>query len=134
MNKVYIVSDGCYDDYRILGIYTDQEAAENLASHSEEMRVEEHILNREVDLFKQGKCPYLVVMDVNGNNLEGIQDIQATPFPGLTDYIGYEITYAKNEGKPMLSNICWAMNGEEAIKITDDLRNRLIARDEFYAG
>lgn len=128
METIYLVSEGAYLDYKNLGLFTDKEAAERMANHYTESRVEEWPVDKKVDYYRQGYHPYKVFMGDNGN--------EATAFPisdiGISEF-GYRIWQSRPSGGSALTNICWAKSEEHAIKITNDLRVQLIANNQLYA-
>jgi len=48
---IYIVTEGCYSDYRICGVFDDKDKAEKFRKHHSHDEVEEHELNPETPQF-----------------------------------------------------------------------------------
>ncbi len=126
MKKVFIVTQGTYSDYHICAVFDSQELAETfIASFAPSiygpMEVEEWGLNLMKLQLKKGYRPYFVRMDKNGNSFEtNIEESCRRFTSSITDRYGFDI-------KGNLYNHCFAKNDNHAIKITNELRVRLMA-------
>ena len=123
--KVYVVTTGSYSDYSVSAIYSDRDSADvatGLLSDSND--VQEWILDEVPADDIRGRIRYLVVMAKDGLT-EKIRTYQYSLDSS------HSIGSSPTTGKPSLYNYCWAMNEEHAVKITNDIRVRLIAQDEW---
>lgn len=114
---IYIVTKGCYSDYHIVGATTDKEKAEEMCEFVGG-DVEEY---EDCKIDFKNKNMYRVSMDINGDTKSvGI----------VTDILDVSTSHTKSyEGN--LVNYCWATDEQHAVKITNELRTRLIANGEW---
>lgn len=115
---IYILTDGCYSDYHIVAATTDKEKAEELSAklyceveEYEDLKID--IKDREV---------YIVCMQKNGNT-------DSVSIDNLVISASEWTYHFDNKGR--LVNTCWAKDATHAVKITNELRTRLIAEGNF---
>lgn len=132
MKNVFIVTQGEYSDYHICGVFDKKELAEQFISafeddrgYGDKMEIEEWNLNPHEFELCSGLKPYFVRMDINGNSIEPVEIGGTYGFSGVDRY-GFDIH--KN-----LCNHCFAKDPKHAIKITNELRTRLIAEDKWVS-
>lgn len=66
--KVYVITKGCYSDYHICGVVTDQEAAEKLVKLYSDRRDDAEIEVFDTDVpmgYLSGRLPYKVHFESN---------------------------------------------------------------------
>ena len=67
MSKVYLVTDGDYSDYRVLGVYSSMEKAEHAKLlYAADNDVEEYELDA-VPESPPGLLAYVVIMELSGD-------------------------------------------------------------------
>ena len=121
---IYIVTQGSYSDYHICGVFSDKELAEKYkqtfsnAQLYDEMRIEEWELNPFEAEIRKGYKPFFVRMGKDGNTQEVYED------DSTSEIYGFDIDNG-------LYNHCFARNKRHAIKITNELRTRLIAENKW---
>lgn len=119
MSKIYVVTDGEYSDYHIIGVCSTPERASVVATLYGGT-VEEYELDRNVDLMEHGYRMFKVRMRDNGDTLE-LNEID----PAM-ETSGY-LTKDRKDGELILSYCVWAENPEHAAKIVNEKRAILIA-------
>ena len=125
MKKIFILSEGSYSDFHIVGAAEDKETAE-LLSEKWDCGYEEYKLNtREDAKYIQNKTLYNVTVWENGNSevekycsQEG--DARQEPVFCFWDgmYVGIE---------PIVIINCWADSPEHAVKIANEKRIQMMA-------
>ena len=143
---VWVVEQGEYSDYRVVGVFSSKENAQQIAyainarpdgkwNTNDPATVAEWTLDPGVHELRQGFTPFLVNMredgtvercdrwDISGYELAGYVRMwrrqQAPAYRGNTD-------------KPdILQALIWARNNEHAVKITNEHRTRMIASGEW---
>ena len=125
--KVYVVTSGEFSDYRIRAICSTKEIAETAKlSYHEFNEVEEMELDDFPDETSRGLKLLQIIMKRDG---ETIYCIQHDPTDVRDGYIKLGSTTKLKNGA--LENVLWAKNEVHAIKITNELRARLIAEGNF---
>lgn len=117
MTKVFVVTEGEYSDYGIVGVYSEanEDAANRLAKTRWLGRVEEYELDWEVDKLSRGLILYHVHMRSDGKCIS----IGAT-----TAIEEGEPTHRIQEGpyEVYIHDLVWAKNKEHAAKIMNERR------------
>ncbi len=126
MTTIYVVTEGSYSDYHIVGVYDNKELAEQFLKNIDEvkkyndMQIEEYELNQNSDKIKQGLMLYSVQMERDGT---GDSFLYSN---------GDESPLQLNEFYPKrLYGCIWAHNEEHAIKIANEKRAQLIALNQW---
>jgi len=138
-NKIYVVTAGDYSDYRIIGVFTTEELAEELISkyknddsYGNGMRIEEWPLD--LDGFNiKGMKRYRVHMLHNGNVQEVKEkdwDTQDLHLPARITP-NYSLDHESNKYVKTVSIMCWARDEEHAIKIANEQRSMAIAENRW---
>lgn len=121
MSKIYIVTDGSYSDYRILGAYSTKELAEKaIVLYNADNPVEEW----NVDAFPDWPCdnlPFNCWMDLDGKN--AVARRISVAYAQLED-IKVHVDY---RGNKFLSAVIAAENEKHAIKILNEKRIQYLA-------
>lgn len=124
MATIYLVTDGEYSDYRVLGVYSTEEKAEAARNlWVAENAIEEY----ELDAMSEtppGLFPFEVSMDAQGNTKN-------------TRRVSVE--FFKPENRPYGDDVhvdfrVWATDQEHAIKIANEHRTQLIAMNQWTAS
>jgi hypothetical protein len=115
--KLFLVSDGCYSDYRICGIYTTQEKAELARKlYAADNDVEEWEVDAMPD-HPPGLFAFQVIMDREGSvSLVSFYDAEAMP----------NRTWMPS-GNLGVRFYMWAKDEEHAVKIANERRAALVA-------
>lgn len=119
MNQIiYIVTAGSYSDYRIVGVFTDEQLANKcvkaLDEYTDNVTVEEYNTNPCVNELNSGLKPYEVYYYSDSKASCAYID---TGFGHMTTEIREFKTY---DGMPGYSLYCWAEDSNHAIKIASE--------------
>jgi hypothetical protein len=132
MKKIYIITEGSYSDYHIVGVAEDKESAEILMEKWRADDIGEFNINTIEDAkYIQNKKVFEVKMWKNGKSNVIIPlykcqiDVHTNPhfvfFGGML-----------SGGIDVVMNLyCWADGEEHAVKIANEYRTRLIASGEW---
>jgi hypothetical protein len=128
---IYLVSDGEYSDYTVLGLYSTKEKAEE----AQLLYTAEYIEEFELDAIPPhppGELRWSVHMKDNG-------DVPFVhQFPAKDEYVPFESgrmlfegRWPKTDGRFMY---LWARDKEHAIKIASEKRREMIVSGEWYSN
>jgi len=111
INKIYIVTDGEYSDYHIIGAFTDETQAERVAKEYN-ARVEEFVAN---EIGKDGRYQYTIHM----NDEETRAYISSSTYTDINKVTSYK----QRNNPPQLDYTVTVMaeDKEHAVKIASDL-------------
>jgi hypothetical protein len=136
MKKIYIVISGCNSDYQIDTVFSDEEIANKyVAMHGGDsdgygVRVEEYNLDEFVKQVKAGYAKYFIRMKYDGNSF-----CCGTILTGEKCQTSYELVedgYGVETNLPKVLQVkCNAESIEQATKIANEIRTKLIANDEW---
>lgn len=138
--EIFVVTEGSYSDYSIIGVYDDEDLANDVATANtggwNEARVETYTLNDvpvNAEVYRNtGKLRYAVYIDKNGN----VGNIHRTGYYGEPeDPDGTETTikllplssFGRRSKKGEYLVRCWARDEDHAVKIANDLRREAVA-------
>lgn len=136
MASIWVVEQGEYSDYGVLGVFSTKENAETLMSHiNKDMQnnpatVDEWPLNPGVSELRQGYTPYYVVMSMTDGATERCEKEENYLLSG-TQHEVFERWQSKNEKPPQLWIHLWAKDETHAIKIANEHRMRMIAEGSW---
>lgn len=142
MEKVFVLTDGVYSDYHIIGIFSTRKKAEEMLNemyHKSDVRISEFELNPFQKQLQEGLKKYVVSMKRNGDIEEEIRrDITNTYYEDTGNQWGRiytkEIANAPIEGyKYTFITSVWAKDEKHAVKIVNEKRMILIAEGEWEA-
>jgi len=120
--KLYLVSDGSYSDYRILGIYSSMELAERArALFNADNELESWDLDAIPD-HPPGLLPWIVDMDRDGNS----KSTRRRSMEGHDNY-----PWCPSHYDNLVSYYVWAENEAHAVKIANERRVQLIASGDY---
>jgi len=133
VSKVYVLTEGEYSDYHIVGVYSTKEDAEaakrwilgvkNVSSYfASGVVVEEYELDPHADAIRQGLTAYRVRMAWNGDT-EAVYRADDDAY-GRTICMGGGIN-ALAQG---VSGVVFARDEQHAVKIVNEKRAQMIAQ------
>lgn len=144
MNKVWIVTTGCYSDYRIVGVFTSKENADLFVSAApDDGDVEEwntDTFEPVIDQLRQGRKPWTICMDRDGNVPHSYNHLPVLFRQGDYEYeegmsnLGLprdRLRNAHNGSGGELRAVRWATTVEGAIKSVNETRAQLIATEQW---
>lgn len=133
MATVYLVTDGDYSDYHVLGVYSAKDKAEHAAKLYAvgDNRIEEYELDEMPDA-PPGMFRWQVDMDRGGNTIYtrhitvivGYNDSDWRPGPGTG-------RRENRKDSEYISFFVWARDESHAVKVANERRTRLIADGEW---
>jgi len=123
MKKIYIVTQGQYSDYKILGVFDKEELANKFITSGGKYEynypeIEEWELNPNAKELRRGYLPFTVGINRDGRVVSVTQK-------SLESNKGW---YGNDT---IIYNPCFAKDRDHAIKITSELRTRLLANNEW---
>lgn len=124
MTEVYVVTTGQYEDYHIVGVYTEKEVADKIAALDADAEVETRLLDQKAYEIKQGFAPWEVMMAKDGVVIKAITGRKVNYERALAGVFGFN--YSGHLGLEM-----FAKDREYAIRITDGLRKDLLANGDW---
>lgn len=132
-NKVWIIEDGDYSDYHIIGIFSSKENA-NMIREKTGGEVREWFLDPCVKEINKDYRQYHIYMLKNGD-VETIKSMDFNSYwlEGKT-YVWERSKAPAYQGKnieDVLDSIVWAKNEKHAIKIVNEKRGQMIANGEW---
>lgn len=139
-DTVFVIEQGSYSDYRVVGVYTTRRAAEmvctaiNANETWEKAEVSEWPLNPAADALNAGQSQHRVLMRRDGTVEEcKRQDIRTYELTGEC-HIWRRSTAPAYRGKgvpDVLQATVWAEDVPHAIKIVNERRGQMIAMGEW---
>ena len=128
MAKVYMVTDGSYSDYRVLGIYSTKAKAEKAKVL---FNADNDVDPVELDATPEvppGMLKWVVEMDRNGN----VKDVSREN----CEYHSSSAAVWKPFDKDVmyLRAAIWAKDEEHAVKIANEWRTRIVANNLWING
>lgn len=114
MNTIYILTEGSYSDYHIIGAYSTEKLAKEAQSLYEDSEIEEYSLDY-VPEHPPGMNAWFVI--IRDGNLNDLHTYQTNPFD---EKIPRENEYKYYNGETGYFVYCWAVDKEHAEKIALD--------------
>ena len=128
---IYLVSDGEYSDYTVLGIYSTKEKAQEAM----ELYAANYIEEFEIDYLPPhppGELRWTVYMKDDGSVMEAKRASPSETFKKLESFrFSSECLWPKTDGRTL---IFWARDKEHAIKIASEKRREMIVSGEWYSN
>ncbi len=131
MTKIFIIEQGSYSDYRVVGIFSTREKAEVVLnymkshekSYSDEAEIDEREIDPSIDAINQGLVHYVVTMNLETGDVIHIESI-SDPIIEQEDCVWDRLPslVARYHGH------CWAEDEKHAIKIINERRVQRIAQ------
>jgi len=144
MKTVWIIEQGSYSDYRVVGIFSSKENAEqvcervNQGETYEQATIAEWPLNPGVEAINKGLVPFLVWMLIDGTTerceqLErGGDDFRWTMTDELRVWRRSEApAYRGKNVQDCLMGRVFAKDSAHAVKIVNERRTQMIANGEW---
>ena len=113
-NSIYVLTEGSYSDYHIVGVYSTKELAEEAQSLYEYSQIEEYDLDN-IPEHPPGMIAWFV--RISDGKLDDIYTRQVSPFDGK---IPREDEYKYHDGTASYFVYCWAIDEDHAEKIALD--------------
>ena len=114
MKTIYVLTEGSYSDYHIIGAYSTKELAKEAQSLYEDSEIEEYGLDY-IPEHPPGMSAWHV--SIRNGNLIDPYTFQVNPFD---EQIPREIEYEYHDGETGYFVYCWAVDKEHAQKIALD--------------
>jgi len=141
--KVWLVAEGQYSDYSILGVFSTREKAQEYCEvmagvaswrspyiddySTDDGSMEVDALVGITEVRKSGKKPYRVFMRKNG-----VAEVKQ-PWRGEQVAVSSWYIYSGNAGLTMCATI-WANDEDHAVKIANEYRSAVIAANRWKDG
>jgi hypothetical protein len=128
MSKVYVLTDGCYSDYRVRGIYDNMEdfnKANRLLKGNEVLTLE--LNEMPVKNSPEGFLPFEVILQKGGD----VEEVNEVCYAYVEDREGNYGWEAFNSASDCLSFFMWARDKDHAIKIAGERRSILLAHNQW---
>ena len=118
MSKVYVLTNGCYSDTTIVGIFTSKEVAERAQEvFNDDPVVEEIELDACADRIQRGEALWRVDITIDTGEITRVEQ----------PYREFKTSQWKTREK--LSVVCWARDEATAVKIATDRRRVVVATE-----
>ena len=127
MSTIYLVTQGTYSDYSVVGAFSDYARALDLSAILSDARVETYELDEYVEVAKRGLVPIEVLMSENG-------DSEVYRWENLDYPEGGSASIVADSDGPYLQCHCWARDEEHAVKIANEIRAQIIASNNWTPG
>ena len=127
MSTIYLVTQGRYSDYSVVGAFSDYAKALDLSVILSAARVETYELDKYVEVAERGLVPIEVLMSENG-------DSDAYRWENLDYPEGGSASIVADSDGPYLQCHCWARDEEHAVKIANEIRAQIIASNNWTPG
>ena len=127
MSTIYLVTQGHYSDYSVVGAFSDYAKALDLSVILSDARVETYELDQYVEVAERGLAPIEVLMSENG-------DSDVYRWENLDYPEGGSASIVADSDGPYLQCKCWARDEEHAVKITNEIRAQIIASNNWTPG
>ena len=115
MNTIYILTEGSYSDYHVIGVYSTKELAEKAQFVYEDSQIEEYTLDDVPDYPPGMKGWYVNIDDAKPDELYSYQ--VSPDYATIPSESEYNYHYNKQTGYCVY---CWAVDQEHAEKIALD--------------
>lgn len=120
MTSVWVIEDGSYSDYHVVGVFSSKENAEKaLAINGIIGEISEWPLDPGIGELNQGLSPWHVVMNYDGEVTSAKKYIEELPLEEPR-------VYRQHNGSRVIGDV-WAEDERHAIKIVNEFRTQAIA-------
>lgn len=136
MKTVWAITDGCYSDYHVVGIFSSRANAEIIQRY---MRgeVEEWPLDPAVKEINAGLCQWTILMRRDGT-VERVDRSEISSYgldeDGLTIWLRTKAPIWKgreHETCDVLNGRVWAKTATHAVKVANEIRTQMIAEGKW---
>lgn len=114
MKTIYVLTEGDYSDYHIVGVYSTKELAEEAQTLYEHSQIEEYDLD-DIPEHPPGMKAWFV--RISDGKLDDIFTQQVSPFD---EKVPREFEYEYHDGETAYFVYCWAVDDKHAEKIALD--------------
>jgi hypothetical protein len=114
MTSIYVLTEGSYSDYHIVGVYSTKELAQESQSLYKDSQIEEYDLDN-IPEHPPGMKAWFVRID--DGKLDDTYTHQVSPF---YETIPREFEYEHPSGETSYFVYCWAVDKDHAEKIALD--------------
>ena len=128
MNTVYIITQGEYSDYHILGVFSTEEKAQEMVNWcGNDCIIEEYTIDECIPIPDETRWPYHIELQLSSGNILSIINENSRPFPNETINMSSTINdiWIKNDH---LIITCWAETEDQAKKIATEKRQEYLAK------
>jgi hypothetical protein len=132
--SVWVIEQGAYSDYRVVGVFTTKESADKMAALINEgesydlAEVDEWPLDPGAEDLNQGRRTFSVQMLKDGT-VEKAEPCGPSPL----NLAGWVTQYTRSHWNPHsgVNAVVWAADEKHAVKIVNEHRVRIIAQGEW---
>jgi len=119
MTSIYVLTEGDYSDYHIVGVYSTKELAKEAQSLFKNSQIEEYGLDN-IPEHPPGMSAWFV--RISDGKLDDIYTHQVNPFEETVPLLESqgEFEYKYNNGETAYFVYCWAIDEDHAEKIALD--------------
>ena len=114
MTSIYVLTEGSYSDYHVVGVYSTKELAEEAQSLFKDSQIEEYGLDN-IPEHPPGMTAWFV--GISHGKLDDITTGQVNPFD---EKVPSEKEYKWSNGETAYFVYCWAIDEDHAEKIALD--------------
>jgi hypothetical protein len=141
VTKVWVIEQGEYSDYRVVGVFSSYENAKLIADaingydgSSDDAEIREWDMDPAVSEIRKGLKRYFIHMERNGDVVRC--DPQSVSTYSLVNkfYVWRRSTapaYIGQNKSDLLDATVWARDGKHAVKIANEKRSQMIADGEW---
>jgi hypothetical protein len=131
--KIWVIEQGDYSDYRVVGVYSTRENAE-LALTMTGGDISEWKMDPGIEEARAGFSRWAVAMRRNGDTVEvssvgGIEE--SSDVEPCQPYEPGRFAKAYVPGERRIRPVVWARDAQHAVKIVNEYRTRLIAEGKW---
>lgn len=140
MKSIYVVEQGSYSDYSVVGVFSSKDnatriaAAINEGSDYDEATVEEWPIDPAIKELNQGKKQFYICMDIDGE-VEIINEQNLATYGLTTNLTVWKRTeaaaYRHKNISDAVHGVVWAKNEKGAVKIANEKRGMFIAANKM---
>ena len=124
MKKIYVVTSGCYSDYRIERVFSTRELAEEFIDHDAYCDIEEYVLDGEMPPRKE--IVFSIMLDLNTKEVISL----GTGNEKEKDYVHVDVDSGQKQRKYIMFYIK-SDSRERAIKVASERFGEVIAQEQF---
>lgn len=133
MEKVWLVEQGYYSDYRVVGVFSSKENAQRICSILGDASIDEREVDPVISDLDKGYVLFHVSMLRDGT----VESIEMCPRLYATDLSGGHTIWRRSKNKycgykpDVLNSYVMAKDSIHAIKIVNEHRTQLIATNQW---
>ena len=130
--KVYLISDGDYEDYTIIGAFSTYKKAKDAAKYfNANERIEEYDLDSKLKQRPAGMKAFCVAMDREGNVPLSKWTNKINVYECSGDYADRNVVQGYGGNPAHVEFNVWARDEEHAIKIANEKRGGVLIAGEW---